>query len=335
VTLQLDTLSQGVSPDQIQTTLDSLPRTLDSLYGRMLLEIDPAHQKHAIAGLQWLSSSARPLYLDELTEAISMTPNEPPIFSPQKRLWDISEILRILPAGLVTVTRDASADTQSISQSISDNEATKLLWARGINDQHSILRRPAQIQFAHFSVKEYLVSTRLSQGRASKYFVNEILAHRVLSEICLLYLSEVADLRKPLSQNLKDYYPLLGYCCRCWPHHVEKLEQDIQHFPNPSLYMFLKGNNAGFKMWAMPVTAQLPLTIYQDKRACSPAGLINLKYEFRSNQLAPPALYVAWLGLGKTLKSLLEQDVVPLQSDQGWPYGNPLHIASNLGVGSK
>ena len=327
VALQLDTLSQGVSPDQAQTMLDSLPKTLDSFYEKMLLEIDPVHQKHAIAGLQWLSSSARPLYVDEFSEAIVMNPDERPFFNPHKRLWHVSEVLRIFPAGMVTVTeRFLAADHY---QSYSEHDSTETFSSQSLQDENSTLTDRSLIQFSHFSVKEYIISRRLSQGKASQYFVNEMLAHRALSETCLLYLSEIAEIGKSWLQTRKDY-PLLRYCCYFWSYHVEKLEQDTEHFPNPSLSSFLQIDCLGFKMWAMSATPRQPSKIY-DRNTCSPTGFINLVRDHGSTQVAPPAFYISWLGLGRTLKLLLTQDLVDLKDSRCWPYGTPLHIASHFG----
>lgn len=45
----------------LQTTLQSLPRTLDDTYLRILLGIDQEYVRDAISVLQWLAFSARPV----------------------------------------------------------------------------------------------------------------------------------------------------------------------------------------------------------------------------------------------------------------------------------
>ena len=99
--LQLDVLLDSPSIASIKEALEMLPKTLDSFYDRALLDIREPHQRLAAAAIQWLASSARPLSLSELAEAIVIRPGDDPSFNPDERLTDEFQILKFLPAGLV------------------------------------------------------------------------------------------------------------------------------------------------------------------------------------------------------------------------------------------
>jgi hypothetical protein len=65
----------------VKRTLQTLPKTLDETYERMLLAIQLQYRQEAISALTWLVSAKRPLTVIELAEAstidISSTTSKP------------------------------------------------------------------------------------------------------------------------------------------------------------------------------------------------------------------------------------------------------------------
>src|SRR5438876_566763 len=147
VVCQLDVLRSCSQPSTVRKALKSLPKTLDATYDRMLLGIAEDYQDQAFVSLQWLAFSARPLLVTELAEAVVVNSQGNPRFDPDDRLFAPSELLHSL-TGLVSVSSPEGAQ----------------------EDRN-------EIRLAHFSVKEYLVSQRISNGPTSKYYITDISAH--------------------------------------------------------------------------------------------------------------------------------------------------------------
>jgi len=89
-------------PRDIKTLLESLPRTLDEMYDRILQNIDATRSREAFATLQWLAFSERPLYLAELAEACVVNPSQDPVinendrFPPQDLFKFLSSLITVL-----------------------------------------------------------------------------------------------------------------------------------------------------------------------------------------------------------------------------------------------
>ncbi|KAI9871132.1 MAG: hypothetical protein M1830_003282, partial [Pleopsidium flavum] len=145
VVCQLDALPKCLKIDAVRKTLKTLPRTLDETYERILKSIDEDYQAEAFIALQWLAFSARPMRLEEIAEAVSMAGKEPPVYDPANRLSDPTDVLTIC-SSLVTLT------TRKGDRSHEPEEVNEL-------------------RLAHFSVKEYLISQRIT----GRFRIEEIL----------------------------------------------------------------------------------------------------------------------------------------------------------------
>ena len=66
--------------------LSSLPLDLDATYERVLTNIDPPLIYEAITALIWLSSASRPLFVEELSEACIIRPDESDSVQDDQRL---------------------------------------------------------------------------------------------------------------------------------------------------------------------------------------------------------------------------------------------------------
>jgi ankyrin repeat domain-containing protein 50 len=249
VALQLDALSKLRAESKIRTAMEELPKTLDAFYDRILMEIEDDYEQAYLA-LQWLAFTPRPISLKELAEAVVIRPDEEPYLNEEDRFLDYKSLLEILPSGLVSAVHGARGTDDYILE-VSDSEDADILgeregedlisvkeiiredkngdnwWsATGCRTKHEIaaMKTKIMVQFAHYSVKEYLESKRIGMGFATKYQINELSAHRTLAKGCFAYLLYVGSQNPEITRGLFQVYALLHYAANCWQYHMEKLE---------------------------------------------------------------------------------------------------------------
>ena len=188
---QLDLLLDCVSVRDLRQALESLPKTLDDTYARILLNIDKQYNhyyRHILKIMQWLTFSARPLQLEELAEIVAIDTDETPRFDPERR-WPEPRDILMMCSSLVTSTEGAKAF----------------------------------VRLAHFSVKEYLVSNRIQFGIAARYSIQEIESHGVLAKDCIAYLLQhhkPRSLPEPLGLS-----PLAPYAAEYWTDHARQAQK--------------------------------------------------------------------------------------------------------------
>jgi Ankyrin repeats (3 copies) len=271
----LDKLRRCIS-SRIRRALDELPETLDETYERALLDIDKENWAYAHRLFQCLVVSLRPLRVEELAEflAFEFEDGASPIYQADCRPDD---------------PRDAVLSTCSSLISI-------------VGDDGS-----AVVQFSHFSVKEYLISTRIAEGRVSRYYSPLEPAHFLVTQACLSILLQLDD--HITKECMKDF-PLVEYAARYWMHHTTfgypllRIEDMMKRLFDPS--------NPHFSRW---------ISIYN----IDPMG-----YLWRGSSRATPLYYAALLdfyGVAEWLVNTRSQDINAL----GGGYGTPLHAACGNG----
>ncbi|KAN0107055.1 hypothetical protein V8E52_010563 [Russula decolorans] len=140
-------------PGRIRCALNELPETLDETYARSLKEIDKQNWEYAHRLFQCVAAASRPLRIEELAEflAFDFKTGSTPAFLVDWRPQDPAyTVLSTCSSLLVVVDVDAPV-----------------------------------VQFAHFSVKEYLTSTRLAgeKGDISRFHISMTPAHTVVAQI--------------------------------------------------------------------------------------------------------------------------------------------------------
>jgi hypothetical protein len=152
---QLETLHQCFPPS-IRQTLEELPATLDETYEHALLGINKEKCKYAECFFQCLAVSVHPLCAEELVEAIvvNLKTEAGPTFDAGWHLQDPEEAVLCTCSSLITITEiDGSR----------------------------------MVQFSHFSVKEWLVSSRLvTRCGLSRYHIVPQTAQQPLPESALV-----------------------------------------------------------------------------------------------------------------------------------------------------
>ncbi|KXX77180.1 Ankyrin repeat domain-containing protein 50 [Madurella mycetomatis] len=291
VVCQLDELAACFNPQQLRRKLQSLPKTLDSMYATMLGRIREENQEFAYTILQWLTYSARPLSVEEMAEVLCLDLEAEPRYDPDKRFLESQEILEICP-GFVITTEPTIRD--------SDGECIG-----------------EQIQLAHFSVKEFLVSNNI-QKLAPRYSIRKDEAHASMAKVCLAYLL-MFDSPESLSPAALEEYPLVGYAAQHWTTHAKQAEAS-EGVVALAMELFSEGNTA-YATW---------IDLYNpDKPWRSLSGGFR-ELSDGEKQQTPSPLYTASLcGLLELTKELLEYgaDV----NEESGECGNPLQAASRGG----
>lgn len=286
VVCQLDTLRACNKVSAIKKALEQLPPTLDETYERILRAIEPNDTAEAYHILQWLAFAERPLMLEEVAEA-AVTRGDGGPFDPEDRLFDPFEVMRICKSLL----------------SLSDETLT--ICGRVISGQF--------VRFAHFSVKEYLLSSRVLEGDAETFHVDTESSHQQIGQSCLSILLQN-------DENSQDQHPpLVRYAAEFWFEHFRKFEScthDTSVFRTLLERLFVSSAGA-FQNWLL----------WYDVNIGRGHGLPVMARRLDS---APgPLYYAAFLGLEEPLRLLLTSGV-DMNAYAG-RYGTPLIAAASQG----
>jgi ankyrin repeat protein len=184
-------------PASIRQTLDQLPQSLDETYVRVLSQISQANQAHAHRMLQCLLVAVRPLHVEELAELLAFEFDAAqggiPKYRAAWRLDDQTQAVLSTCSSLVTIVDDNSG----------------WYWQP----------RRQIVQFSHFSVKEFLLSNRLtSHTSISRYRIRLVPAHTILTKACLGFLHHLDE---PIDEESAEGFPFAEYAARHWVEHAQ------------------------------------------------------------------------------------------------------------------
>lgn len=181
----------------------------------------------------------------------------------------------------------------------------------------------ATLGLAHFTVKEYLISTDIVQGPAVSYHVQHAIAHAKLAKICLTYIMFDHFGGEPCDdyETRFEKYPLLAYAVRYWSEHVSECENDSDKTLDGLVLGFfhLGPNSEKFQAWRQ---------LYDISRRSdhlAKASEINNSLETIKWPPATPLYFAAGMGHLQAVKELLE-----LGADvhvQGGEFGTPVVAA--------
>ena len=276
---------RGCHPGRIRHALTELPETLDETYERTLREINKADWELAHRLLQCVTVASRPLQVEELSEflAFDFTAGPIPEFHEGWRLDDpVEAVLSTCSTLLAVVNVDGSA----------------------------------VIQFSHFSVKEFLTSTRLAEADDQilrRYTVSMTPAHTLVAQACLgilLHLDESITVNA-----LKTYY-LAEYAARHWFEHA-RFESVAQHVEDGMIQLF-DPKKPHFAIWVWICDPRNPsMDSERAERPSQPGGT--------------PLHYAAVCGVQEIVKYLAIEYSRDLHS-RGFDNGSTaLHVASTYG----
>ncbi|THV82876.1 Pfs, NACHT and ankyrin domain protein [Aureobasidium pullulans] len=195
VVCQFAVIEKCLDYPSLSEALDTLPKTLEGTYERMLKDIPEVNFPHATTLLNMLiwSDQSEPLKLKEIVDAIAVRADRNIVFDPINRMPHARDVLRIC-SGLTLVDRgDIEPPSMRWARELAHARATLQPWPKDWEYQpaHASgkVSDPMEwtCQLAHASVKEYLISSRVLEK--FRLPLKEEIAKTNLAKMCLAYLS--------------------------------------------------------------------------------------------------------------------------------------------------
>ena len=172
--------------------LDELPETLDETYERILRDVNKANRDHAHRLLQCLTVAVRPLRVAELAEVLAVD------FGTDSR------------GGCSRLNTDWRWEDQQEAVLSTCSSLISVVGEDGAQ----------VVQFSHFSVKEFLTSSRIGDSSAdvSRFHILLEPAHTNLAKACLGVLLRLGDVVDEGHVEVKS--PLARYAAEHWVDHA-------------------------------------------------------------------------------------------------------------------
>jgi len=283
---QLEYLA-GCLPGRIRHALDELPSTLDATYERALREIKDTNWEFARRLLLCVAVVSRPLRVEELADllAFDFEAGQIPTFHEDWRLEDPVEAVLSTCSTLFSL----------------------------VNAQKSQV-----IQFSHFSVKEFLTSSRFAENHdtiSNRYHVSLTPAHTLVAQACLGIL---LHLDRDVTRSTLPNFPLAEYAAEHWFEHArfEGVSQNVfegmkQLFDwrKPHLAVWLWICDPTVPSWRRDKSEKAPLIPY-----------------------GTPLHYAAFCGLHDIVKVLAIERPQDVNSRSFTGEETPLHLTSRVGA---
>jgi ankyrin repeat protein len=321
----------GCIPARIKHALADLPETLDETYERTLREINKTDWEVAHRLFQFVAVASRPLRVEELAELLAVDFNAGPIpkFYEGWRLEDpvdavlstCSSFLTIVDGGSLPKAADGGSLSETgdsafhpdslFSQSPSvlfENE----FFTKGADDEY---RFGKVIQFSHFSVKEFLTSTRLADATniiLRRYHISMTPAHTLAIQACLTILLHLDE--DVVASGTSAKWPLAGYAARHWVYHArfEDVSRNVQD---------------GMKQLFDPNKPHLAICF----QICNPDHLLSGQAGSPLLLRGTPLHYAALWGFDFIVEFLIVERSQDVNSQSFSEDATPLHLASARG----
>lgn len=228
VACQLDHLCELPTDRARKQALDKLPPTLSATYERILMKVEgyPEHVKQMVQRMLLIISASSPrprdpLRFDEARELISLADDSDTLY--EDEVVEKTEILRWC-SSLVRTS------------------------IHGFN-----------IEFAHFSVKEYLQGECLKHSILSFYGVSEEKASKVIGSLCIRYLTLKNHERLPRNEEdeigrmmeRRQHRSFYEYASIYWPHYLYYDETSQGQFFHLVHGFFQSPKTPSFCAWAI------------------------------------------------------------------------------------
>ena len=291
---QLDYLGNCL-PGRIRSALDELPCTLDETYERSLREINDANWEFVQRLFLCVAVASRPLTVEALAEFLAFDFKAGPIpkYREGWRLEDPIEAVLSTCSTLLTLVNKDFDEPESYNHP----------------NTHSV------VQFSHFSVKEFLTSTRFAEKSdtiSRRYHVSLTPAHTLVAKACLGTLLHFDE--NVTRDRLKDF-PLATYAARHWDGHA--LCSDVSQYEEGMKQLF-DANRPHLAVWLWIYDPIRPEDMYN--RAETPLPLLRT-----------PLHYAAFCGLHIVVKFLADEHPQNVHSRGVDDQSTPLHLASRGG----
>jgi hypothetical protein len=270
----------------VRRTLDELPESLDETYERILKEIKKPNRDHARRLLQCLVIAIRPLQVEELTEVLAVDFDNAdgiPKLNPNWRWEDEEQALLTSCSSLIAIVESGKSRV---------------------------------VQFSHFSVREFLTSSRLatSNGDVSRYHIALEPAHTILAQVCMSILLRSDDSDEQSSDVVGNNSPLTRYAAEHWVEHAQF--EHVSSYLRTSMESLFDMEKPYFAAW---------LKLYDIDPTFSSDSTF---YEFTSydKHVASPLYYAALCGFQDLVENLIVKNPQHVNASGGC-YVTPLVAA--------
>jgi hypothetical protein len=271
----------------VRRTLDELPESLDETYERVLKEIKKPNRDHARRLLQCLVVAIRPLRVEELAEVLAIDfegAEEFPKLNPNWRWEDEEQALLASCSSLISIIE---------------------------TDESRV------VQFSHFSVREFLTSTRLaaSIGEISRYHVALEPAHTILAQASMSVLLRSDDCDEQNVDGVRNNSPLARYAAEYWAAHAQF--EHVSSYLRTSMEYLFNLDMPYFAAWC---------ELY-DIDASPPSDSTFFMFApMRSGNRGTPLYYAALCGLQDLVQYLISKYPQHVNASNGY-YVRPLVAA--------
>ncbi|KAK1069202.1 hypothetical protein LTR74_005009 [Friedmanniomyces endolithicus] len=283
---QLDALQACLDLPSLREALQSLPAGLNETYTRILRGIPEMHKARAIRILQFLTFAENPLRLEEIVDAIAVNLEQTPAFEPENRLLDPREIAGYCSSLTKFTARRSIKYRDNIDRAAQfRREIYRIEHPAEATDEDPdlIYEEVVELQLAHASVNDYLVSDQVPED--FKESLRQDLAHQAIADISVAYLMTAAHTFE--GPDNSSSLPFLQYCAENWMPHAAIAENVGKGCSPWTIRLFTAPKE--FEYWAHLHRAQ--------------------RY-FAKNSATPlPLSYAAYHGLEESVKILLEKGV--------------------------
>ena len=276
---------RGCLPRRIRHALTELPETLDDTYKRTLREINHANWELAHHLLQCIAVASRPLRVQELADVLAFD-------------FEAGPIARFYSTWRLENPAYTVLNTCSSLVSIVNLDGSQV------------------IQFSHFTVKEFLTSTRLAETSdviTRRYHISMISAHTLAAQACLGIL---LHLDKDITRDGLQKLPLVEYAARHWFDHAqfENVFPNVEH---------------GMKQLFDPSKPHLTIWVWIYDPAC--LWHTDERSKRPSLPLGGPLHYAALCGLHTMVPYLVVEHSQDVNAWGLYKKSTPLHWASFRG----
>jgi hypothetical protein len=203
-------------PARIRHALNELPETLDETYERTLREIKSTNWEFARRLFLCVAVAFRPLCAEELAEFLAFDFEAGPI-TKFRQDWRLEDPLEAVLSTCSTLLALVNVDNSSV------------------------------IQFSHFSVKEFLTSTRFGEKRdaiSCRYHISTTLAHTLVAQACLGIL---LHLDENITEDVLKTFPLAEYAAEHWFGHARF--EGVSENAEEAMKQLFDGNKPHLAVW--------------------------------------------------------------------------------------
>ena len=293
---QLETLRHCLPPS-VRATLEDLPESLDETYERILKEMKKPNRRLAQRVLLCLVVAVRPFRVAELAEVLAVDFDDTERIPRSKPDWRwnnqeqalvsaCSSLISILGAGDVVAGSGNSGPRAADSDTKAESDH---------RDSHGGAGDSRIVQFSHFSVKEFLTSSRLAtaSGEVSNYHIDLERAHTILGQACLGVLLQVQNV---IEGHAPEEHPLARYAAKHWTTHAQFGE--VLSSLRKGMECLFNADKPHFRVW---------LTLYDIDTVPHYSTSSLSRFTTNIKSVATPLYYAALCGFHDLVEHLISK----------------------------